>query len=515
MSDALDQGITVTQIQAMDEPVALAAHTTAAFVGCALRGPLNTPIAVDNFAAFTQRFGGVWSQSGLGPAVQQFFEHGGQRLFVVRIANNARGALLRLNTPSDVLTLLALEPGSTERIRAAVDYDGCRDDATFNLTVQRIAPESGLVADQEIFRAVSTQPAHKRYVADAMLDSALARVELPAPPDRPLVTGGGGAQLESCYVGHAVRGTDGDALSDYDLVGSSHGQTGIFALNGVERLDVLYLPPGPPGSDLGPPAVLAAEMYARSRGAMLLLDPPASWASVEQAIDGVRSAGYASANIASYFPRMLDRDDESARPRAVGGAVAGLLCKLDAQRGPWEDLDQPGFALNRRWKPAVPVCPEEGAALVREGLNTIVGSSGGRAVVCGSVTLARNAELERHFASLTVRRLCLRITASVGRATRWAVFEAGGPRTAERVRGQVHAYLSALADLGAFEDDQFEVQCESTVHQSPLDPMRGVNILLGFRPLGSAETLWLTLHQTVQGLRVSSTAFAPTAAECA
>lgn len=517
MSDALDSGITVTEIQATGGPVDVAAVSTAAFVGRALRGPVNTPILITNFAAFQHRFGGIWPRSSLGPAVQQFFEHGGRRLYVVRVVNNARGAMICLPADHGVLVLHAAEPGSTESVRAAVDYDGLDDgDAEhFNLTVQRIAPTSRLVTDQEIYRRLSCRPDAERYLADVLLDSSLVRVSLPTPPGRPMATGGPGLDANPEYVGHAQRGTDGDELSDYDLVGSARRDTGLFALNAVEQFDLLYLPPHGRHQDLGPAAILAAELYCRKRGAMLILDPPAAWSNVEEAIEGVRESGYASPNILTYFPRMRLRSDPAAEPRAVGGAVAGLLCKLDGQRGPWEDLDQPGFGLHRYLKPAVPISAREGAMLVREGLNAIAGDSAGRAAFCGSVTLARNSQVDRKFTSLTVRRLCLSITNTIERATRWAVFKAGGPGVAETVRAQIYAYLTTLADRGAFEDRHFDVQCNADRHADPLDPERGVTILLAFQPAESAEHIWLTLHQTVQGCRVSSTAFAPVTAECA
>lgn len=517
MSDAIDQGITVTEIQAMDEPVNIAPYTTAAFVGRALRGPLNTPVLIENFAAFTNRFGGVWRRSSLGPAVQQFFEHGGTRVHVVRVANNARGAMICLPADHGVLVLTALEPGSTENIRAAVDYVGLDrgDTEHFDLTLQRIAPVTGLVVDQEIFRRLSCKPDASRYIADVLLDSSLIRVHLPTPPGRPVETVGPGLDSRAAYVGHAQRGSDGDELSDYDLVGSANDDTGIFALNAVEHVDLLYLPPCGRHQDLGPAVILAAELYCRKRGAILILDPPAAWSNVEEAIKGVAASGYASSNIVSYFPRMHLRGDATSTPRAVGGAIAGLLCKLDAHRGPWQDLDQPGFGLHRNLSPAVKISPHEGAMLVREGLNAIAGDNAGRAAFCGSVTLARTSQMERKFAILTVRRLCLQITNTIERATRWAVFEAGGPRVAECVRGQVHVYLSGLADRGAFVDGNFDVQCESGLHVNPLDPQRGVTILLAFQPADSGEIIWLTLHQTVQGCRVALTAFAPVIAECA
>ena len=114
-----------------------------------------------------------------------------------------------------------------------------------------------------------------------------------------------------------------------------------------------------------------------------------------------------------------------------------------------------------------------------------------------------------------MQRLCLQITNTIASVTRWAVFEQGGPRIAERVRAQVHAYLEWLDARGAFTSGEFDVQCDSHLHAEPLDPRRGVTILLSFQPVGADDLLWLTLHQTAQGCRVSSTAFAPVTEECA
>ena len=128
MSDAQDGGITVTEIASMGQPIDVSPDTIAAFIGRALRGPLNTPILINNFAGFNRRFGGHWCHSSLGPAVKQFFEHGGRELYIVRVANNVRGAMICLPAKGGVVVLRALEPGSTENIRAAIDYDGIDDE---------------------------------------------------------------------------------------------------------------------------------------------------------------------------------------------------------------------------------------------------------------------------------------------------------------------------------------------------------------------------------------------------
>jgi hypothetical protein len=500
----------------MGGPVDVCPETTAVFIGRALRGPLHTPVLLRNFAEFRRRFGGMWQRSSLGFAVEQFFDHGGRRLYVVRVANGAGGATVSIPAERGALLLRAVEPGSTECIRASVDYDGinANDPEHFNLALQRVAPESGLVVDQEIYRRLSCDEDDRNFIGNALVGSELARPQLPLPAVRPLPTTDPANRFDPGYAGHAQAGTDGWPLSDYDLVGSAATGSGLFALNQVERFELLYMPP-PGQSEIGPAAVLAAELYCRRRGAMLLLDPPASWTSAAAALSGIRKAAYASPNILGYFPRMYCRIDDGALPRAVGGALAGLLCKLDRNHGQWRELDQTDLPFRRDLVPAVELAENEQRQLVREGLNVIVARPGRAVTVRGSVTLARSCPIDRKFGSLPVRRLCLAITGAIERATRWAVFEPNEAAVAERIHAQVHAYLACLAEAGAFAGDQFVVQCDAGLHSRPNNPERGVTILLAFRPAGAADAVSLTLHQTVSGCRVAASAFAPSLASCA
>ena len=517
MSDALDRGITVTEIAAMGYPIDATPETTAAFVGRALRGPLNTPVLIHNFGEFRRRFGDIWSRSSLGPAVQQFFEHGGKNLHIVRVANNARGAMICLPASGSALVLRALEPGSTECVRAAVDYDGidANNDELFNLTLQRVDPNTGLVIDQEMFRKLSFIESADTFVADALLKSSMVRVESPYPTHRPEVTIPSHVRKGSEYVEHVQDGTDGAELSDYDLIGSQRDGHGLFALEQVDDLDLLYLPPPGKGIDLGPAAMLAAERYCRSRGAMLIVDPPLGCKTAADAVLQVREQGYASPNLLGYFPRLVSRREKDAQPRAVGGALAGLLCKLDRTYGPWQGLDQRGLGFRRDLVPAIDIDEEGATMLAREGLNVIAPGEAGRARVMGSMTMARGSEQQRTLTHLPVRRLCLRIINSIERATRWAVFEPIDERLAQRVHGQVFAYLSVLVDLGAFADDRFDVQCDAGLCKKLDGVNDGFSILIVFQPRECSKPISLTLHQSVEGIRVASTAFAPVAGDCA
>ena len=202
MSDAVDRGITVTEMAPMDHPINVSPETTAVFVGRALRGPLNEALLVHSFGEYRRRFGDSWTRSSLGPAAKLFFEHGGKNLYVVRVANNARGAMLCLPASGSALVLRALEPGSTESIRAAIDYDGINvnNEELFNLTLQRVDPGTGLVTDQELYRRADYREDADRFVADLLLTSTIARVESPFPTHRPELTVSVNTPSDSAYV---------------------------------------------------------------------------------------------------------------------------------------------------------------------------------------------------------------------------------------------------------------------------------------------------------------------------
>lgn len=507
MSNALDRGITVTEMAAMGQPIDLSHTTTAAFVGRALCGPLNTPVLVHSFAEFRRRFGDTWSRSSLGPAAQQFFGHGGANLYIVRVANNARGAMLCLPAGGSALVLRDQEPGSSNRIRVAVDHDGvdADDDERFNLTLQRLDPVKGHVIDQEIFKRASYLQESDAFIGELLSTSALARIELPFPTHRPDATG---SIYGSSYVEPSQDGTDGGELSDYDLVGSQASETGLFALQQVARVDLVYLPPPGKGHDLGPTSILAAERFCRQHGAMLIVDPPAAWDSAEKALVGIRQRGFGSPNMLAYFPHMRSRGDETGSPRAVGAAIAGMLCKLDQRFGAWYPPDYGGAGFDRDLVPAVDLDADTASTLSRQGLNIIEMQPGGRAAIVTAVTMGRGSEEHGLFSSLPVRRLYLEIVNAVEQGTRWAVFEEDDSQLSERLRSQVSAYLAAMTDMGAFEDDEFTVECDAGLCKRDDRLERGVTIMVRFQPVGFSRSVSFTLHQSISGSRVMSSAFA-------
>src|SRR3954447_11075151 len=61
----------------------------AAFVGIARQGPLHTPVPVESWRQFVAYFGEVTGAGFLAYTVRAYFENGGRRCWVVRIASDA------------------------------------------------------------------------------------------------------------------------------------------------------------------------------------------------------------------------------------------------------------------------------------------------------------------------------------------------------------------------------------------------------------------------------------------
>jgi hypothetical protein len=89
----------------------------AGFAGIAERGPVDTPIPVESWRQFTGYFGGLIGSGFLAYAVRAFFENGGRRCWIVRVASRdarrpAAAAVVQLQGLRPVWTIRASGPGA-------------------------------------------------------------------------------------------------------------------------------------------------------------------------------------------------------------------------------------------------------------------------------------------------------------------------------------------------------------------------------------------------------------------
>lgn len=467
--------------------------TTTAFVGRALRGPINAPISLHSFADYQRVFGGLWQPSTLSYAVEQYFEHGGRHAVVVRVVNGGAPATICLPCGVDTLTLEAIAVGSREFLRASVDYDNLddQDQDCFNLVVQRVrAHGSEHIEEQESYRRASISPSTGRYIATVLVESNLVRMRGAAPKQRPAPTPGREPQRMVGYVNSNPDGNDGAPLTDYDLIGSATEQTGLFALSAVERIDFVNLPPLTRELDVGLSSLLVASRFCRDHHAMLIVDPPQSWNSCQTALSGLRQFNFSCDQAVMFFPRLLVHDRLRVRSEmfANGGAVAGMLSHADEQRPVWDSKQlEPQLLLRPGVRLPIELTEIERWRLAAQGINTLQTVRRNAPISLVRRTLAGGANAAADWGYLQARRFALHVMGQLQRNTRWVLLASPSRSMWARIVRQVNEFLHELAALGAFPGarpgEEFFVICDERINTIAPDPIAEIRILVGFASL--------------------------------
>lgn len=518
MPEQYSSGIDVQEIPQHEQYIASAPTSVTAFVGRTQRGPVNEPVRLENFADYQRVFGGLWGMSPLSFALEQYFAQGGKVAFVVRVINGGRGASLSLPAGDEFLHLRARDPGTHEAIRASVDFDGIdkSDKSTFNLIVQRlIQPGSERVLDQESYRGISVSEDHEKYLVGALADSRLVRLEGSVPSVRPDRTPPASPEKHIGYQSARRDGDDGEPLMDYDIIGSATKYTGLFALSRTQGFNLLCIPPLDRDRDVNLVTWLAAVRYCKSQSAMLIVDPPQEWTSVDLAIAGIRRMNFASEDAVIAFPRITTLGGISRnRPQAPCGVVAGLLARNDARHGVWVTPSGDKANLNSRIKPSIVLDEQDAIRLATVGVNGIIsGRPGAPARMASARTMAAGDSSAPSWKYIATRRVSLMILQDVERGTRWAVFGNTDTSVPGLLKSQVEGYLDTLwkkgALVGSSPSEAYFVRCESDNGIFSDFNVEGIRFVVGFALRRAGEFLSFEINQHRNGARISRSNLQP------
>ncbi|MGC5172555.1 phage tail sheath family protein [Microbacterium sp. DT81.1] len=476
-----------------------------AFVGRARRGPTDTPIRVQGLGEFGRRFGELWSEAPMGYSVTHFFVNGGSDAVIVRV-HSLSGAddLARADVPADggtPMTLTAANPGIWgNQLRATITHPDAGD--AFHLTIQEVSPSNPLqVVAEERFLNLTLTAGDARFVTDVLLaQSQLSRVET-LPSGRPQLTLGVPIPFEDGDDGLPI---DAGQVSDSNLATPRHG---IYALENADLFNLLCIPPFAPGISPEIDTWDAAAAYCLTRRAMLLVDPdpawePATWVGPDAVIAGVDALITRSPNSAIYFPRIRVPDplkENRLETFAPSGAVAGVIARIDAQRGVWKAPAGQDATLNGVPELTVRLTDGEQGQLNPIGVNCLRTRPIAGRVVWGARTTRGADQLADQWAYLPVRRTALFIEESLFRGTQWVVFEPNDEGLWSQIRLNVGAFMNGLFRRGAFQGttpaQAYFVKCDRESNpQEDID--RGiVNIIVGFAPLKPAEFVLLSIQQ--------------------
>ncbi|MEO0575242.1 MAG: hypothetical protein AAF004_07245 [Pseudomonadota bacterium] len=507
-------GMSIVEAPASGQRITPSAHPVAAFLGRTISGPLHQPVSVSGYAAFERMFGGAPDGHGLGTTLQQFFEHGGKRAVVVRLANDARCGYLDVPCEVGSLRLMTVNPGSAERLRASIDYDGIQQPDSFNLTVQRLDISGRHILDQELYSGVSVDAASRHFIGRALEHSQLVQLSGDSENQtlsRPTEMRAGITTVAIGYVGMRAHGDDGRALSDYDLVGSDRKSTGMFALETIPHFDFLYAAHEIGQSGPGAAFVVAAEMYCQRRNALLVIDPPTQCDDVAALVGWRRRQQHAGHSSLAYFPALYHRHKPSV-VHSAAGALIGLLCRHDEREHVFaalaDDTRQNSAALHRDWLPCVDVDAEDALQLLRLGVNPLVTGQQRRLLFPGLVTCANLGD--RNAGSLTLQRLTKFILRQIDFGTRWALLAPQQAETWHQIEVQVQRFMAELASAGAFKvapgQPGWWVRCDALTNGDSEQSTSAFRLLLGFHPRAIAAPVMYSISQHHNGASVVRTA---------
>jgi hypothetical protein len=349
-------------------------------------------------------------------------------------------------------------------------------------------------------------PSHERYLPLAVAQSELIRLKGEIPKQRPDPTLDPASGLATAYVNSSSDGDDGAPLTDYDIIGSATERSGVFALSHADYFNFICIPPLSRDQDVGPSALLVAARYCKERRALLIVDPPLSWQTADEALAGLRNWSFASENALMYFPRVLAHDKlrghfESFAPC---GAVAGMLARQDEVSPVFGPQDREEAVLRPGIRPACLVGEDRRIRLAALGVNTLQATRSTVRAGLQPRTLAAGSAANADWGYLGRRRLALFIVNSIERGTRWAATNSSA-ETAGIVASQVSAFFEKLYEAGAFGarrmDEAFFVICDQRINswEGGCDVFQ---LVIGFAANREGEFHCFRISHGVQGSSV-------------
>lgn len=511
-------GVYIEEIPSGVRTIIGVATSITAFIGRALRGPVDETITINSYGDYERIFGGLWLKSPMSFAVRDFYLNGGSQAIIVRLfqEDGSLPEIAELN--ANDLILEAAYPGAWGNyLRARIDYDVSEDKASdfgleetdlFNLTIRDTK-----TGETEQFRNVTIEDSPQRV--DKVLEnrSNLMRVkDLNFPPSSVPSEHGDPASGKSIWedddasdpVDEPNKASDGQELNESNFTGTGKesAKEGLYALEKADIFNLLCIPPHEITDSIESSLVGTVASYCEKRRAMFIVDSPHGWSNKESAKSEIIDIGTKSKNAAVFFPRL--RQSNPQRSNQVEdfvpcGAVAGIFSRTDAQRGVWKAPAGLETSLVGVPQLSVPLTDMENGELNPLGINCLRSMPAIGPVVWGSRTLQGDDRLASEWKYIPIRRLALYIEESLYRGTQWVVFEPNDEPLWAQIRLNLGAFMHNLFRQGAFQGstprEAYFVKCDKETTTQNDRNLGIVNIVVGFAPLKPAEFVIIKIQQ--------------------
>jgi len=522
MAEYLAPGVYIEEIARGPTPIEGVSTSTAALLGETERGPVQ-PQLVTSYTQYARLYGGPFKPGKYLPhAVASFFENGGRRCYICRIASLTAQAgavaypwaVITARGPGDwsghlyikILTgsTSRRKPENSVRIQLAfwradnvpdnvADGDVATDPFMPRSTIKPAPYMTEVFDDIDLVDTASPDHFSKRISgSSALIDMAALSPLEPAPSGAvtlPLTVFAGGGN------GGAI--TVADFGNDEDNEPDRKKWQGLRALELDQYRDVsLVYAPHPADDDAQTIAKRVISHCEKNRFRFAVVDAFKGKSNPNDEYLDPRTTLTDTKYGALYYPWISVAEPGTGAQVVIppGGSVLGIYARSDNERGvfkaPANEIVRGALALE--------FDVDDGAQeiLNPKSVNVIRQFPGRGIRLWGARTLSSDA-LWKY---VSVRRLFIFLEASIFEGTQWVVFEPNDERLWARVKDTIRLFLRSQYRLGALmgatEAEAFQIICDrNTMTQD--DILNGRLVChVGIAPVRPAEFVVFKIYQS-------------------
>ncbi len=532
-------GVYIVEVPPVARAITAAPTSNAAFIGMAEKGPAGKAIAVTSFTEFMDIFGTFTTKKAmkltdvqgdpnvyLPYAVWAFFQNGGRKCYIIRVAPGAEAATF--DVPGDggtAFTIKARSPGTdANKLSVAVTKATMYTDdkPIYKIEVKTddgrdvLELFDGLTTEEGADNSLDTMVNDNSRYIDILNLTPNSRPELDPPDEGDAGAGAGGAAggagvslmfappKPGYKLDEQKPGTAGRDALDSDIL--THLEVGTSALDEITDVSLIAAP-GYTSYEVINTGFAYAERHRNSLGdAFFIADVPVTKVDQNQVKDFVRDSKFNPGNNgygALYFP-WIEARDRVARgrnpkiPLPPSGFVAGVYARIDNVRGVWKAPAGTEATISGGLELKVKLTDLQQGIINLAGVNALRHFEGYGTVVWGARTVSSSNIAWRY---VPVRRMANFLKSSIYDGIKWAVFEPNDAPLWDALRLSIGGFMLDLFRQHAFQgstpEEAFFVKCDRET-TSETDQQNGiVNVLVGFAPLKPAEFVVVKLSQKV------------------
>ena len=408
------------------------------FVGIAQRGEVNKPVFINSWNAFINHFAyGMESpflaNSDLAYAVYGFFQNGGKRCYVMRVASS-KVAVAKLSGDLAIEAKDAGEWGNKLKVTITANAD---TETNFDIKVTLDTD------DVEVFKNLTNTPSKENYWID-VLDSQSHFIKG--------VSGNLVAKEATALSGGVDGITD---ITDTDYTGA------LKNFDVIDDLNLLCIP-GQTSATVNKELMTYCEKRA---DVFAILDAPE--ASTVESVIALRKT-MSCKNAALYFPwiKVSDPLSKTGKLRSCPpcGHVMGVYARTIAERGVWKAPAGTEAIVRGAIEVTTTLTNGDTDVLNPAGIVSILPKTNYGIVLWG----ARDLHPDSSMKYISDVLLDINIKKSIYNGTQPFVFEPNDPNTWTRISATVQAFLDSLWRDGALFGDSareaYYVKCDADLN---------------------------------------------------